>query len=139
MLSCLPHTTKFSKFYLVIFVLNYTQREWKIGYVPVCVPVPVPEIEHLHLVKLLAWAKNLLQTMHFHRISVAYERFLSPEKRNKLKLHHKQERDKRVCDRIKAVLLADKGWSFQQIAEVLLLRDEAISQHLQDYLASQKL
>ena len=65
--------------------------------------------------------------------------FLSLEERNKLKLQHKQERDKRVCDRIKAVLLADKGWTFQQIAEVLLLSDETISQHLQDYLASQKL
>jgi transposase len=65
--------------------------------------------------------------------------FLTPEGRNKLRLQHKQERDKRVCDRIKAVLLADKGWTFQQIAEVLLLSDEAVSQHLQDYLASQKL
>jgi len=65
--------------------------------------------------------------------------FLSPEERNKLKLQHKRERDKRVCDRIKAVLLADRGWTFQQIAEVLLLSDEAISQHLQEYLASQKL
>lgn len=65
--------------------------------------------------------------------------FLSPEERNKLKLQHKRERDKRICDRIKAVLLIDKGWTFQQIAEVLLLSDEAISQHLQDYLASQKL
>lgn len=65
--------------------------------------------------------------------------FLSPEERNKLKVQHKQERDKRVCDRIKAILLTDKGWTFQQIGEVLLLSDEAISQHLQDYLASQKL
>jgi transposase len=65
--------------------------------------------------------------------------FLSPEKRNKLKLQHKHERDKRVCDRIKAVLLADEGWTFQQIAKVLLLSDEAISQQVQDYLAKQKL
>ncbi|MBS0654561.1 MAG: IS630 family transposase [Verrucomicrobia bacterium] len=65
--------------------------------------------------------------------------FLTIEERNKLRLQHKQERDKRVCDRIKAVLLADKGWTFQQIAEVLLLSDEAVSQHLQGYLTSQKL
>lgn len=65
--------------------------------------------------------------------------FLTPEERNKLKAQHKLERDKRVCDRIKAILLADEGWTFQQIAKVLLLSDEAISQHLQDYLASQKL
>jgi len=65
--------------------------------------------------------------------------FLTPEERNKLKVRHKQERDKRVCDRIKAVLLADEGWTFRQIAKVLLLSDEAISQQLQDYLTSQKL
>jgi len=65
--------------------------------------------------------------------------FLSPEERTKLKLQHKNERDKRVCDRIKAVLLTDVGWTFQQIAEVLLLSDEAISQQVQDYLAKQKL
>lgn len=65
--------------------------------------------------------------------------FLTPEERNKLKVQHKQERDKRICDRIKAVLLADKGWTFQQIAEALLLSDEAVSQHLQDYLTRQKL
>jgi transposase len=65
--------------------------------------------------------------------------FLSLEERNKLKLQHKRERDKRICDRIKAILLTDEGWTFQQIAKVLLLSDEAISQHLQDYLASQKL
>lgn len=65
--------------------------------------------------------------------------FLTPEERNKLRVQHKQERDKRICDRIKAVLLADEGWTFQQIAKVLLLSDEAISQQVQDYLASQKL
>jgi transposase len=65
--------------------------------------------------------------------------FLSPVERNKLKLQHKHERDKRVCDRIKAVLLADEGWTSQQIAKVLLLSDEAISQQIRDYLTSQKL
>jgi transposase len=65
--------------------------------------------------------------------------FLTTEERNKLKLQHKSERDKRVCDRIKAILLADEGWTFQQIAKVLLLSDEAISQHVQDYVLKQKL
>ena len=49
------------------------------------------------------------------------------------------ERDKRICERIKAVLLADEGWTFQEIAKVLLLTDEAISQQIKDYLKSQKL
>lgn len=65
--------------------------------------------------------------------------FLTLEERNRLRAQHKQERDKRICDRIKAILLADKGWTFRQIAEALLLSDQAISQHLEDYLQSQKL
>jgi transposase len=52
------------------------------------------------------------------------QNFLSPIERENLKIQHKKERDKRVCDRIKAVLLFDKGWSFQQIADTLLLSDE---------------
>ena len=32
--------------------------------------------------------------------------FLSEEQRDQLRKQHKQERDKRICDRIKAVLLS---------------------------------
>jgi hypothetical protein len=46
--------------------------------------------------------------------------FLGEEERAQLKLQHKIERDKRVSDRIKAVLLYDKGWTTKQIAEALL-------------------
>lgn len=65
--------------------------------------------------------------------------YLSNSEREALKVQHKKERDKRICDRIKAVLLFDKGWGYQQIAEVLLLTDEAIRKHVQDYEASRKL
>jgi transposase len=65
--------------------------------------------------------------------------FLSNEQRNLLRSQHKKERDKRVCDRIKAVLLFDEGWSHQQIAHVLLLSDEAIRQHILDYQTENKL
>jgi hypothetical protein len=44
--------------------------------------------------------------------------FLSDNERAQLKAQHKRERDKRICDRIKAVLLCDKGWSVPAIAEV---------------------
>jgi len=64
---------------------------------------------------------------------------LSDEQRSQLRLQHKKERDKRVCDRIKAVLLSDEGWSTQQIAHVLLLSDEAIRQHILDYQKEHKL
>src|SRR5437868_6219839 len=65
--------------------------------------------------------------------------FLSNSERNRLILQHKRERDKRICDRIKAVLLYDKGWTLMQIAEALLLSDDAIRQHIKEYRESQKL
>ena len=66
-------------------------------------------------------------------------KFLSDEERVQLKAQHKKERDKRICDRIKAVLLYDKEWSFQEIAEVLLLTEEAIRHHVSEYKSSKKL
>lgn len=65
--------------------------------------------------------------------------FLTQTERDTLKRKHKKERDKRVCDRIKAVLLYDEGWSHEAIAKVLLVSDEAIRQHIQDYDHSHKL
>ena len=67
------------------------------------------------------------------------KRFLTPEERKELKAQHRLERDKRICDRIKAMLLSDKGWSYQEIAEVLLLSEDAIKQHIEEYLESEKL
>ena len=57
---------------------------------------------------------------------------LSDKERNQHKAQHKQERDGRVRDRIKAVLLHDKGWSPQQIAEALLISDQAVRNHLSE-------
>jgi predicted ArsR family transcriptional regulator len=63
---------------------------------------------------------------------------LSHQERESLKSQHKKERDKRVCDRIKAVLLFDEGWSYHQIAHALLLSDEAVRQHILDFQSEQK-
>jgi len=65
--------------------------------------------------------------------------FLNDQERTQLKIQHKQERDGRIRDRIKAVLLTDKGWSPQQIAEALLISDQAVRNHLNDYKDSRKL
>lgn len=64
---------------------------------------------------------------------------LDDGERARLTAQHKQERDQRIRDRIKAVLLHDKGWSLRQIAEVLLISDEAVRSHIQDYDISKKL
>ena len=54
-------------------------------------------------------------------------------------IQHKKERDGRVRDRIKAVLLHDKGWTLRQIAEALLISDEAVRKHIEDYNTAKKL
>ena len=65
--------------------------------------------------------------------------FLSEDERALLRYKHKKERDKRICDRIKAVLLYDQRWSYEQIARVLLLTDEAVRRHVLDYTEYKKL
>jgi transposase len=65
--------------------------------------------------------------------------FLSDEERAYLRIQHKKERDKRICDRIKAVLLHDKGWSPKDIAEALLISDDAVRHHITEYQSSKKL
>ncbi|CDG15821.1 transposase (fragment) [Xenorhabdus doucetiae] len=42
---------------------------------------------------------------------------LTPEQKRALELMHDTTRDSRVCDRIKAVLLASEGWTAQMIAQ----------------------
>lgn len=65
--------------------------------------------------------------------------FLDDLERAQLKDQHRKERDKRVCDRIKAILLYDKGWSIPKIAEALLLSEDAIRDHISQYKDSKKL
>ena len=65
--------------------------------------------------------------------------FLDDQDRVSLKIQHKKERDGRIRDRIKAVLLYDKGWTSQQIAEALLISDQAVRNHIEEYMASSKL
>jgi transposase len=64
---------------------------------------------------------------------------LTDNEREQLKTQHRLERDGRIRDRIKAVLLRDKGWSFQQIADALLLSDDAIRNHVEEYMKARKL
>ena len=59
--------------------------------------------------------------------------FLTDEERFSLQKQHKKERDGRIRDRIKAVLLRDKGWTWMQIAEALLLSEEVLRLHLKEF------
>lgn len=64
---------------------------------------------------------------------------LTPIKREKLIERHRKERDGRVRDRIKAVLAYDDGYNYSEIARILLLDDETIRRHIDDYQREQKL
>lgn len=56
-----------------------------------------------------------------------------------LETQHKAEHDGRIRDRIKAVLLNDKGWTYKQIAEALLIHETTVWGYLNDYLREEKL
>jgi transposase len=64
------------------------------------------------------------------------ERFLTSTARTDLLKQHRLERDGRVKDRIKVILLRDDGWSYASIAEALFLSEEGVRQQLMDYLES---
>jgi len=67
------------------------------------------------------------------------ERSISPKERRELQKRHKRERDKRVCDRIKAVLAYDEGYSYEDVAQILLLDEGTIRRHIDSYFSKQKL
>ncbi len=66
-------------------------------------------------------------------------RKLTPAEKDGLRTRHGQEKDRRVCDRIKAVLLYDQGYSISEISGILLLSGEAIRKHVRDYHSFNKL
>jgi transposase len=43
-----------------------------------------------------------------------------------LKALHRVQRDRRFADRIKAIILLGRGWSFEEVAEVLLINEKTV-------------
>lgn len=64
---------------------------------------------------------------------------LTIKEKEELESLHSKERDGRVRDRIKAVLLTAEGWTQKQIAQALRIRYETVQDHLNDYQKSKKL
>ena len=64
---------------------------------------------------------------------------LTDEQKKDLELHHRYEGDKRVADRIKAVLLKNEGWKNKAIAQALRIHEETVRQHLTDWATDEKL
>lgn len=64
---------------------------------------------------------------------------LTEKEKCSLESRHKKCRDKRECDRIKAVLLCDEGWSSIMIAQALRKHEATIVRQLNDFIHKEKL
>lgn len=60
--------------------------------------------------------------------------FLTQDQKYTLRARHRIERDKRLCDRIKSILLLDEGWAYAEVAHALLLDDDTITRYYKIYL-----
>lgn len=67
------------------------------------------------------------------------DKLLTKEERSKLLVQHKTERDKRIADRIKVILLSDDNWSAEAIAEALFIDDATVRRHFNSYKEEQKI
>lgn len=66
-------------------------------------------------------------------------RSLSEEQKKELELRHRYEGNKRIADRIKAVLLKNEGWENKAIAQALRIHEETVRQHITDWASDEKL
>jgi transposase len=64
---------------------------------------------------------------------------LTDEQKDDLELLHRYEKDGRVRDRIKAVLLKNEGWKNKAIAQALRIHEETVRDHITDWASDGKL
>ena len=64
---------------------------------------------------------------------------LSTAQKKTLETQHRVERDGRVRDRIKAVLLKSEGWTNEAIGQALRIHPETVAEHLRDWTQEEKL
>jgi len=60
-------------------------------------------------------------------------KFLEPFERSNLLKAYKKQRDGRIKDRIKVILLLDQGWDYKKIAEALFLDDQTLRNYTDRY------
>jgi len=59
---------------------------------------------------------------------------LTKLERSNLEKRHRRENERKLADRIKTILLLDSGWTYSQIAEILLLDDQSIRNYEKRFL-----
>lgn len=60
--------------------------------------------------------------------------YITPEEKIALELRHKQCRDVKESDRIKAVLLRSESWTIPMIAQALRIHESTVARHIDDYI-----
>ena len=61
---------------------------------------------------------------------------LTKLERSNLEKHHRIENERKLADRIKTILLLDSGWTYSQIAKILLLDDQRIRNYEKRFLVN---
>ena len=64
---------------------------------------------------------------------------LTEEQKIKLETQHRKERNGKVRDRVKAILLSSENWTQPQIAQALRINETTVATHIQEYLDKNKL
>jgi len=64
---------------------------------------------------------------------------LTQAQKIKLEVQHRKERNSKICDRIKAVLLSSEGWTQSQIAQALRIHETTVANHIIEYSNQKKL
>lgn len=59
--------------------------------------------------------------------------FLNKAERSALYNEQRREKDKRLADRIRSILLLDEGWSYEQVAKALFLDHTTVRRYLTIY------
>jgi DNA-binding NarL/FixJ family response regulator len=63
---------------------------------------------------------------------------LSEDRKRVLESQHRKERDGRVRDRLKAVLLKSEGWSEEAIAQALRIHESTVREHLNEWMKHER-
>jgi transposase len=64
---------------------------------------------------------------------------LTKDEKRDIEARHKVERDGRVKDRYKVILLRSEGWTNKQIAKPLRIHEDTVSQHVHDWCYQHKI
>ena len=62
------------------------------------------------------------------------EKLILSQKRKKIIALHRKERDRRIADRLKTILLLDAGWSYSEVSKILLLDENTTRRYKKLYL-----